>query len=231
MMSARSSAARHEPIASASEVRALAVEITKLAKTTGFERRLRIGELTLRRLFADRIEESELNTKPPQLTIRRLCRALNGTVSKSDLHRCINTVLVSHFAFVPTSGQLTGGRVDAVARLPHGAQSELLKTAELNGWSCRQWRQARQNRYQESLVSTARSKRSPASLLPHVSRMTNQLDRFSISLKEGQDARVDGKDLRQLAQCLTAIREACDALRQRKAGYRAPSGTSVASPE
>jgi len=227
-MSDESSVEQPELNASTPHIRELAAEIRKLAKTTGFDRRLVIGELVWKRFFADRVSEGELTTRGPQLTLRRLCKALQGTISKSDLHRCINTLLVCQaLPFVPASGHLTVGHVDAVAGLPRPLQASLLQSAEANEWSCRQLRQARRNVAREAITSARRPSAARASVaMPSVSRMTRQLDRLSLSLREGNHPDVDGQDLLQLVQCLAAVREACDNLRSAAATEPVPERSS-----
>jgi hypothetical protein len=205
------------PVLSDVDIHQLAAEIAQAARETGFERRLRIGELVWARLFSGQLDERQLAGCQSQITLRRLRKVLGGSMSKSDLHRCVETFLLCRaLPVVPTLAHLKVSHVDVVAGLPRQLQEELLLAADGNRWSCRQLRQVALNTVSDKTGRRELLARSAAPvLLPAAERLTTELQRLADTLlRDGPERSLEAREQARLIIIVQVVRRACEEMQR-----------------
>ncbi len=117
----------------------LAADIHEAHRSLGFERRCRIGGLIHTRIFGGSRLAWRARSGIAHATFRELSRAMNGKISKSELHRCVRThLLVEDLPFVVKAEHLSVSHVDVVESLTRFEQRRLLIEANERHWSVKE---------------------------------------------------------------------------------------------
>ncbi len=155
-----------EPAASIEEIARL---IEELGRSSGFERRRKIGETVFAGLFGGSRLAWRARGAVRSPSFRELAARLDGRISKSELHRSVKTyLLATDLPFLQSSLHLTVSHADAVDGLGRAEQERLLRLAERELWSVRHLRDERRKFAAARQSSLPKRRGRPKASLPQL---------------------------------------------------------------
>lgn len=195
----------------------LATLVRMMHRETLLERRVRIGSLIFERLFAGSRLAWTAKESRGHTGFRRLAQLLRGTISKSDLHRCVATYLLcERCPFVLQASDLTVSHCDAVAGLCQSEQESLLRRAMESGWSAAQTSKEKRRRlsqmYPKARGRPAKLEPEPATILARVMVLLERIDQ-GVALTATSDDLVRSREV--LSEQLLQAERCCWTIRQR----------------
>lgn len=201
----------------------IAAQVREASRSLGFERRMRIGRLVHERIFLSSRLAWRAGSSDSHATFRRLAALLRGSLSKSELHRCVQTYLiVQDLPFVRQSEHLTVSHVDVVASLNRFEQRRLLELAQEHHWTVRELSNQKRERLQDTNQPRGRLGRRPHDQVQAAAarcrRAANFLEEAQALLGEVSDDFPDDGDhgrTRELKEVLQRTERAASGLLRR----------------
>lgn len=195
--------------------------VERFSRTSGFERRCRIGEAILSGLFDGSRLTWSARGPSKSTSFRELARRLEGSVSKSELHRSVTThLLVTDLPFIAHATHLTVSHADAVEGLPRSDQERLLHRADDEKWNVRRLREEKRRLVTETEIDDDTPRRganvaAPESAHSMTRTLKRKLEAMGTALRNSADCAsepFDESHHRRLVECLFEIRAECAAI-------------------
>lgn len=193
----------------------VATRIEQVQRSAGLARREQIGAIVLSEIFRGSRLAWQARSSAQHLSFRALSRLLSGKLSKSELHRCVNThLLCQDLPHLVRSGCLTVSHLDAVEGLSRGEQAQLLERAMAERLSVRELARLKQSVKEDRRDASG----NPSRGRPKFSfeqRFASESNRLRVKLQRlrAQVARAGLADTVALRRCVEQLDEEVAMLR------------------